>query len=292
MSVANMTKLYPYLFLCVTCCFQACNLVNPKETIPTFLELDYATVQALDTTKHGSVSHKITDVWVYYNLELLGAFELPARVPIMAEKSGQVQIIAGIWENGLSAIRARYPFYTVNTLDLEAAPTTTITHNPVFKYRIGDSSNTWYFIEDFEQGNSFGAANGDTTFIKTNTPEDVFEGNWSSKMVLNDSNRKGEGITVQEFVLPGNKNCYLELNYKSDIPFVLKTEITRSGSSFRVDLIGINPSATWNKIYFNLGPYVAQHSNAIFKFLLTATLPENKTSGQVQIDNFKVIRFQ
>ena len=98
---------YILSFLCFLFMLQGCNLVNPKEDIPTYISMDSVFLQSTVPVIHGSVSHKITDVWVYYNRELLGAYQLPARVPVIAKSRGQLQIVAGIWEDGLSGIRAK-----------------------------------------------------------------------------------------------------------------------------------------------------------------------------------------
>jgi hypothetical protein len=81
-----------------------CNAINPAEKVPTYIQIDSVQVLNMVPAKHGSVSHKITDVWVYYNLQLLGAFELPAKIPVLADGKGQLQVVAGIWDNGLSCL--------------------------------------------------------------------------------------------------------------------------------------------------------------------------------------------
>jgi len=279
-------------FLLVIIAFQACNMVNPKETIPTFIKIDSVRLISTDPTIHGSVSQKITDVWVYYNRQLLGAFQLPAKVPVLSTTRGELQIVAGIWDNGLSGTRAKYPFYTLDTFSFSPSPTATLHHIPTFNYRTADSLSTVYLNYDFEQGNAFGPLYGDTTFIKTNTPEDVFEGNWSDKLELSDSAKFGQSATVIDYTLPNDKMCYLELNYKNDVPFELKAEVHQSSSVFNVKLIGVNTSDKWGKIYVNFGTIAASYPNATFKFVIEATLPTGKTSGKVLIDNFKIIHFK
>lgn len=271
---------------------QGCDLVNPKEDIPTYIKIDSVYLQSTVPAIHGSVSHKITDVWVYFNRELLGAYQLPARVPVIAKSRGQLQIVAGIWQDGLSGIRAKYPFYTVDTFSFNPQPAGSITHIPTFQYRTSDSLATEYKVEDFEQGNSFTRRYGDTTFVKTNLPGEVFEGSWSSKLELQDTVTVGESITVESYALPTNRNCYLELNYKNDIPFVLRVLINQNGSQTTVDLTGINPSAKWGKIYYNFGGFPTTFQNATFRFILSAILPSGQSKGTVLIDNFKIIYFK
>ncbi len=279
-------------FLLALMVFQACKMVNPTESIPTYIKIDSVRLISTDPLIHGSVSHKITDVWVYYNRQLLGAFQLPAKVPVLSTVRGELQIVAGIWENGLSGMRAKYPFYSLDTFSFNPSPAGIIDHIPTFNYRTGDSLSTVYLNYDFEQGNSFGPLYGDTTFIKTNTPEDVFEGNWSDKLELSDTAKFGQSATVIDYTLPNDKMCYLELNYKNDVPFELKAEVHQSSSVFNVKLIGVNTSDKWGKIYVNFGTIAASYPNATFKFVIEATLPAGRTSGKVLIDNFKIIHFK
>ena len=267
-------------------------MVNPKESIPTYIKIDSVHLTSTAPLIHGSVSQKITDVWVYYNRQLLGAFQLPAKVPVICSTRGELEIVAGIWDNGLSGTRAKYPFYTVDTFSFDPSPAGIINHIPTFNYRTADSLSTAYFIEDFEQGNSFGPLYGDTSFIKTNLPGDVFEGNWSNKLELSETAKFGQSATIQEFTLPNDKMCYLELNYKNDIPFELKAEVHQLSSVFNVKLIGMNTTDKWGKIYVNFGTVAASYPNATFKFVLEATLPSGKTTGKVLIDNFKIIHFK
>ena len=272
--------------------FQACNMVNPKESIPTYIQIDSVHLQSTVPAIHGTVSHKITDVWVYYERQLLGAFPLPAKVPVITDHNGQLQVIAGIYEDGLSGYRAKYPFFTVDTFSFSPSPGGVVTHIPNFIYRTVDTPATYYFVEDFEQGNSFEKFGGDTTFVKTSLPGEVFEGAWSDKLELHDSITSGKCVTVQSFTLPSDKMCYIELNYKSDIPFVIRTEVNYAGIKSTMDMTGVNPTSKWGKIYFNFGSYVATYANATFRFVIESSLPSGTTSGTVLIDNFKVIHFK
>jgi hypothetical protein len=280
-----------YLLLSVFLTITSCNVVNPAEEIPTYIQIDSVHVLPTLPGLHGSVTHKITDVWVYLNRELLGAYELPAKVPILLKELGQLQFVAGIYENGLSGTRARYPFYTVDTLSVSPNPTNSLHYVPNFMYQTANSSVD-YFLEDFEQGNSFTFYNGDTSFAKTNVPSDVFEGTWSCKMTLQDTFPTGESISVNPFNLPSERISYMELNYKSDIPFVIKLQITQFGAVSTIDLIGVNASSNWNKIYLNLGSYGASFQNSSFKTIFQAGLPGGISSGSVWIDNYKIIHFK
>lgn len=284
------TTLYALTFM-LFCSMCACNMINPQEGIPTYIQIDSVKLLPTLSATHGSVSHKITDVWVYYNRQLMGAYELPARVPVLAEGKGQLQVIGGIWDNGLSGTRAKYPFFTVDTFTFDAQPTSVIQHTPLFNYRTTDTPSIKYYIEGFEQGNSFTKKNADTTFIKTNNPADVFEEDWASKVELNDSINSFESITTQEYLIPPNRECYMELNYKSDIPFMVRIEILYQGTYITSDVLGLNSKDNWTKIYINLKGFATTYQNAKFKIILKGSLPEDKHTSKTLIDNFKIVYF-
>ncbi len=286
-----MKNIFFIIFFAFIALFEACNVINPKEKIPTYIQIDSVKLVPTHNEIHGSVSNKITDVWVYYNREILGAYQLPAKIPVLAEGKGQLQIIAGIWDNGLSGTRAKYPFYTVDTFTFDANPTQIIHHTPVFNYRTSDTPSVKYFIESFEQGNSLTSNNGDATFIKTNNPDEVFEGDWSAKVALHDTIKGFSSITSQEFSVPSNRDCYMELNYKTDIGLIVAIQINSNGTLITSDIIGLNPRDTWNKVYINLKGYTTGFQNAKFKIIFYGSLPNDKVSSLTLIDNFKIIYF-
>jgi hypothetical protein len=271
--------------------FTACNIINPAEKIPTYIMIDSLSVLPTVSATHGSVSHKITDVWAYYNFQLLGAFELPAKIPVFAEGKGQLQLVAGIWDNGLSGTRAKYPFFQVDTFTFNANPTSNIHYVPKFKYRTADTPKISYYIEDFEQGNGFVALNGDTTLVKTSAANEVFEGNWSAKLELNTANPTGESITSEEYMPPPNKDCYIELNYKSDVNFDIRTQVYHIGTTVLTDVMSLKAKENWTKVYIRFTGFTSSFQYGKFKFIIKSALPEGTTSANLLIDNFKIIYY-
>lgn len=68
--------------------------------------------------EQGTASHKITDAWVYVDETLIGAFELPATIPILTEGLKKITIRPGIKLNGISNTRAIYPYFTPIVKDI------------------------------------------------------------------------------------------------------------------------------------------------------------------------------
>ncbi|HPI54266.1 MAG TPA: hypothetical protein PLU10_06200 [Chitinophagaceae bacterium] len=286
-----MNKLSGLLFVFYMLLLQACNMINPKETIPTFIQIDSVHLAPTVLSKHGSISHKITDVWVYYDLQFLGAFELPAKVPVITEGRGQLQIVAGIWDNGLSGTRAKYPFYTVDTFTFSASPAQTLFHTPQFNYRTTDTPAITYTVEDFEQGNGFTKYSGDTSLVRTNTSGELFEGDWSGKITLDSAATSSQIITIENYSLPANQDAYLEMNYKCDVPISMQTRINYQGAWTTYDIIGLKARDNWTKVYLKLSGFSATYQNGKFRFIIASSLPSGMDKATVLIDNFKIIYF-
>ena len=286
-----MNKLSGLLFLFYMLWLQACNMINPKETIPTFIQIDSVHLAPTVLSKHGSISQKITDVWVYYDLQFLGAFELPAKVPVITEGRGQLQIVAGIWDNGLSGTRAKYPFYNVDTFTFSASPAQTIFHTPQFTYRTKDTPVITYNVEDFEQGNGFTKYSGDTSMVRTNTSSELFEGDWSGKITLDSAATSSQIITIESYSLPANQDAYLEMNYKCDVPISMQTRVYYQGAWTTYDIIGLKARDNWTKVYLKLSGFSATYQNGKFRFIIGSSLLSGKDKATVLIDNFKIIYF-
>lgn len=66
MNQMTVFRLFSFAFLWVGMLGStACNIVNPAESVPTYIIIDSVRLNPTLAEKHGSVSHKITDVWVY-----------------------------------------------------------------------------------------------------------------------------------------------------------------------------------------------------------------------------------
>ena len=88
-------------------CFSGCSVFDPAEEIPSYLHIDAMTLTA--TGNQGSSTSDITDAWVFMDGQLLGGFELPCTIPILAEGAHNFIIRGGVKMNGLSSTRAIYP---------------------------------------------------------------------------------------------------------------------------------------------------------------------------------------
>ena len=70
----------------------------------------------------GGSTSNITEVWAFSGEEFLGAFPLPARIPVLAVGSTDIRLEAGVRQNGISSTPDFYEFYTPVERTLELVP--------------------------------------------------------------------------------------------------------------------------------------------------------------------------
>lgn len=277
----------------------SCDWINPEETIPAYVEI--AAPVLMTNAAQGSASEKITEVWVFVDEEFAGAFPVPATVPILKSGSTSIRVEAGIRENGLRSTPDIYPFYTTYQETLTLVPNETVSIAPQITYR---SNSRLSFIEDFERGGSIfqtvvtGTSVSRISINETNT----FEGRGSGQIALSTTDPFVEIATTPRFrdLLANGNVVFVEMDYQSDVPVSVGIIGYNNGQEDPVAFnyqAGFNPSATWNKIYFNLTPVVFASNADEFQIVLRAGLPLDdafnftQEAGLVLLDNIKLIHF-
>jgi hypothetical protein len=279
------------MFLCWLIC-QSCNLINREEEIPSYIAIDTIRLNA-NTVLQGSASSKITDAWIYVDDQLVGAFELPCKIPVLAAGEHKISVGAGVMVNGLTALRAPYPFYrfySENSINLNEGEVREI--EPVVTYF---DSLQFAFMANFDDlsGSKLEAAGAsDTTIALVSNPELVFEGAGSMLAALYRDSGFIEFQMVEPVELPKQgTTVYLELNYKTThiLNVGLKANYTSSGT-VSAPLVSLNPSTEWNKIYINLTRQVSQQINAAnYRVYFYAPKPAGSGKMELFIDNMKIV---
>lgn len=246
----------------------------------------------LETPEIGPATSDITEVWVFADQDFLGAFPLPARIPVLRAGATTLRFLPGIRQNGNSITPDIYAFYTEVTRTLELVPGQTvdvgisrITYKPEVQFPI---------IEDFEQGRdrvfTIRVA-GDTTF--TASQDQVRSGNFSGKISLTEASPEIEFASAEVFrnVLPEAQSVWLEIDFLSDAFLNYGISGVSQGSLVRnFDPIS-RPRNEWTKIYFNLTEVIVQSRLDEFQLNIAALLPEGVAVGDVYLDNIKMLHF-
>jgi hypothetical protein len=266
--------------------YSSCNIINPKEPTPYFIQIDSVTVKNTDYSLHGEVSQKITDVWVYYNNNLLGGYELPAHIPIIGDTVGSIDIQAGVLRNGMNGDRAKYPYYKLNNYPINWTAGTCKKIYPIFQYVSFDEMKMLQH-EDFEIGNSFTPLNTDTPIVKSFNAK---YGNRCGLMYLDANHTQSENIITEKLALAYNTVYFLEMDYQCDVPITVNLLCTSaSGTSTIVNVGGVNPKDKWNKMYFDIGQVVSNVRAKDYNIIISAYKPSSQSTGYAYIDNIKLI---
>lgn len=275
----------------------SCNKFKGDQKVPAYIHID-TFLLTTDYVREGAASHKITDVWLYVDDNVQGCYELPATIPVLERGKHKISIYPGIKLNGISATRTINPFYKPYIVEDYIFEEYVIdTLNPTTTYYSQDETSiTFGFIEDFEKPviNLNKIPNSDTTIIKTDSVDEI----WND--ADNNSHYSGYvwiGDTLNYFCVASPEfndlpnqggSIFLEIDYKCTEKFKVGL-FAKMGVIKIINLIYVNPSPTWNKIYVNLGPSVTDaHEAEYFKFYLEGFVDKSK-SAEYYFDNLKLI---
>jgi hypothetical protein len=290
--MSHSYKLLLFLSTSIILIISSCELYNPSEPIPAYIQIDKIALSTIASTE-GSNSHKITDAWVYVDEQLIGCFELPATFPVLYEGSHQIKIRAGIKVNGIAATRAPYPFYTIYDTIISLQKGMKLSLAPIVKYR---TNMTFSFMEDFENTGTIisksPASGVDTVIQRLDAPNpNVFEGNGSGIAYLDNSHFFFEGVSSTSYVLPkSGSDVFLEFNYKCNREFVVGTFAHSTGGTSKDAALTFNPSANWNKAYVYLTTVVSANSNATDFSVFFGMINNNSSDSlALLLDNIKLV---
>ncbi len=270
--------------------FQSCDLIDDPEQIPAYIQIDTVKLET-NYQLERSNSHKIVDAWVFADNQLIGAFELPMKAPILLDGEQEIEVFAGISDNGIRSTPEVYPFYdrSINSTTLTAGETVTI--EPIVTYI--DEVEVQLKNGDFETGNPFQDIDGNITSTLELSNVDPFQGNNCGRMLLTESSPLIEVSTLAEFNLPDptDSPMYIELDYKNEAPFEIGLIGVTSNIEFaKIYVVGMLESEEWNKIYINLRADVADIAAESYRIVIKAQRPNNATEDvEILVDNIKLL---
>jgi hypothetical protein len=268
----------------------SCEKFQGDQTVPAWLKVD-SVYLTTDYYSQGTASQQITDAWVYIDDEFLGAFELPARFPVLYSGKHTVKIWPGIKRDGIAATRQTYEFYTPITKQMVFQQDSNTSLGVIKTTYQTTTSFTWK--EDFDGvAMTLDTTQRSSAYIQLTTagsPE-TFEGTHSALIELDSLHDFFECQSHNEYPIP-YAPVFLELNF--NISNSLTVGVTTYGAStlYQVPVITLNPTGNkWKKIYIDLtttlNAYTGMQSYRVY-------LGTFKDGGQKQtrllLDNFKLV---
>jgi hypothetical protein len=258
----------------------SCNKQDLEAEIPAYISINNFTFTT--TSGQGTSSHKITDAWVYVNQELVGVFELPAKIPVVKEGDFTLDIYPGIKENGIAERRERYLFYSAYSTSITLEKNKTIEITPSTTYTSG---TIFYWMEDFEAVAIPFLYNTISDTIMNKTTTNVFEGSYSGQVAMTPTMDFFECFTPSFTNLPRFGNpIFMELDFKTNQPVLVGIY----ADSEQIGLFYLNTTSEWNKIYFNLTEAIQTRASAD-EFRVFFGFENNVLYPELVVDNIKIV---
>lgn len=269
--------------------FSSCGLTDNDEPLPFFLKLENPTVTSPTQTKD---THKITEVWVFADGQILGIFPLPAKVPVnFTGAETEITIFAGIRNNGMNDQPVFYPFYKSIVKKIKPNVGDEITIPLAFTYIEG----TKFAVEEsFENSNTF---NNDIdanplTFIKpTNVTSSL--GSYSGEVTLSSDLKFVEVASSTEIFAGQNSRgaSYIEFDYKGDGEIAVGLAKTTNGIIKIEYFLFVPGKDSWNKIYVDVTDKLSTQDYEKYTVLLAFTKTDLNEESKIYIDNYKHVHF-
>ena len=269
---------------------------NDENLIPCNIRVDDVDLVSNPSIQHleGSLSHQITDIWIYVEdqskQEFIGVYELPVTFPVLKEGVYTLRIKPGIKINGIAETRGEYPFYDSYDIQFDFIRDTVLDVNPRFMYA---DFCEFVWSEDFEDALvSMKKSNrSDTSVLVTSSDGEVFEGEYSGKISLDADRFFFEGFSSEAFDLPGQgTEVYMEIDFMTNTEVTVGLMVNFLLESTLAPVVILNETDEWKKIYINLKNAVSTYTTAIsFNVFLSATKPVNVQESLILIDNLKLI---
>ncbi|MBC7884109.1 MAG: hypothetical protein H7X99_01440 [Saprospiraceae bacterium] len=269
----------------------SCGLTDNQNPVPSFIDLKEPVV-LLKGGPDLYDTHKITDVWVFADGQILGVFPLPAKVPLEVQDSDvEITILAGIRNNGMNDIPVFYPFYKsiVKTLKPVGNEIYQIPLN--FEY---SGSALFPINEGFETGNSLtlDLDNKPSTFL-TVTSDEASAGIKSGMITLTNEQHFIE-IASDAAVRDGQNSrgaSYIELDYKGDGEISVGLAKTQ-GSLILIEYVLFVPcKQNWNKIYIDVTDKLSVKDYDEYRIALGFRRTSTSDTSKIYIDNVKHVHF-
>ena len=285
-----MYKIWLWLALSAACLLTAA-CQEELEQAPAFVTVEGF---ALNTPGLGGTTEAISEVWAFTGNTYVGAFRLPARIPIHgAVGETQVRLQAGVRRNGISAQPEIYEFYQTVERVVELRPGETVDLGTLpLTYR---NDVQFGFIENFEANTSrvfIDPLQGEGALLPSD--DNPRSGAFSGKLTITADEPVVTLGTVQRYagLLANRPVVWLEVDFRSDVPVVWGVAGT-SSDGFPVQLADPTsaPRNDWTKIYFDLTEIVNRANTDPLQVFFSARLPSGVEEAEVFLDNIRLLYF-
>lgn len=298
------SKLYHTIVFFLLVClfaFTGCYKIDGNQTIPAYISIDEINIDTY-YPEEGTTSDDIDDVWVYVDDGLLGVFEFPEGgtepviFPVLAAGKHKLEIRPGIKLNGISSTRVPYPFYKpIIFEEFDFVPETV--------QSLGELTTEYYevefaWLEDFElPQNTIESADWSDTVVERTEPENnpiAFldpDSKYSGIINLTTEDEEYGGTSYNSFDVPtAGTVTIMELDFKTNNFITVGVLIRDVYEVVEKDLVILNHTDEWKKIYINLGSNLSLYPQAYdYKVIFRAGLESDISEAKILLDNIKIV---
>lgn len=267
---------------------------DEPEQIPAYIQLEPYTVNA----PGGLAWQKLPFAWVYVNTLPVGAYSPGKPFPVLAEGEADVVVFPGINANGIADTPDLYPFLVRYDTKVTLTPGQTTTIRPETRYDT-DAKAPWTDRGEFD-GSTLVFEDLDQDFATSIVfdTDSAYAGR-SARMVVDTAHALMAVGSEWVAGLPvtGDREIWMEMHYKNDVPFELYLFGRNSfGSETSQPIYLFQSKAEWNKIYINLTPAIVESVQEEYRVVFRLPLPNDGTKfsqprATVQLDNLRLLHF-
>ncbi|MEL6140546.1 MAG: hypothetical protein AAFU67_02895 [Bacteroidota bacterium] len=285
MSVQKIHRPFSLLLGALLLVLGACN--DPEPT-PAYILVEDVSLST--TPGQGAATEDIKDIWVFIDDLFLGVYDLPARIPVLAEGTTEVRFEFGVRENGITRLPNIYEFYAPVEEIIDVVPGETYDMGTLsIRYR---SDARFAMLENFEPDRNrlfldvlIGGAslNPSTELARSGTA--------AGKIELTELDSQFEVITITNYSDLG-LNIWLEVDVLADVPVVWGIVGRTTAGIERFYEVGSLANSEWTKLYFNMTPEIFRSQLDSYSIGLTTFIQEEgQETGTVFLDNLKLVHF-
>jgi hypothetical protein len=263
------------IFLFIVMVSSTCSkIVN--DGIPSYIYIDTIGLES-DILTQGYCSIHAPVVWVDAGGVDMGAWELPALIPILKDGEMNIIISAGVKKAAISDFY-RSPFYDIFTKKITLTKTKIDTVIPIVKY---SPRTSFLFNEDFESTLKFNNIN------TANEHAPIF-GAKAGVLYTSDLQKVTQTNNYIE-ISDSTKEMYLEFDYKTNIDTAMMFVNLRFEGDNVSTIVGlIRAGTSWKRAYYPIHEYVNTRIKK-YKLEFAIFLPDGKNSSTIFLDNIKVV---
>lgn len=289
----SFRRLYPVIAIVslpiLTNLITSCEKFKGDQTVPAYISIDSIYLSA--SSSQGTSSASVVDAWVYVDDGLAGAFQLPAKFPVLFRGTHDLDILPGIKVNGIAATRTSYPFFSQisQSADLAEGGTTSL---GVLKTTYL-SSTQFDLVEGFEGvAISFDTTPRSDVSLALTEPGSplTFEGNHSAMVTMDSVSLFFECVNDKDFDIPFAP-VFLEMNFRTNNVFVAGIFLYGVSVIQQVPVVYLNPTGdAWKKIYIDLTNSLNAYTGMQkFRVFISAIQSSQETETLLLFDNIKVV---